>query len=93
MPARGSVDRAFALENDRERPTAEASIRLSLLSKNYRQTRPQDSATAALDFARVVPTIAATGFSSLGELRVSFGLLLLRLPARSGYDSGAGEGI
>ena len=43
--------------------------------------------------ARFVIEEAAAGISYLGELRVSFGLLLLRLAARSSYDSGAGEGI
>ena len=57
-----------------------------LLSKNaVTKLRPQNSATAARSTFRAHRTNwkAAAGFSSLGELRVSFGLLLLRLAARS----------
>ena len=48
----------------------------------------------AITLARVFRWLAAAGFSSLGELRVSFGLLLLPAAAGGalGYDSGAGEG-
>ena len=57
------------------------------LSKNaQRQTSQlrQNSATAARsNFRASYEWEAAAGFSSLGELRVSFGLLLLRLAARS----------
>ena len=53
--------------------------------KTPQQPRDQTS-------ARLTNGEAAAGFSSLGELRVSFGLLLLRLAARSSCDSGAGEG-
>ena len=58
-----------------------------LLSKNVQaQTSQlrQNSATAAgQNFRASNEWEAAAGFSSLGELRVSFGLLLLRLAARS----------
>ena len=54
----------------------------SLLSKNAVPRAPQNSATAARQTSARLTTLAAAGISSLGELRVSFGLLLL--PAAAG---------
>ena len=72
-------DRAFALDNLCEKPTAEAPI---LLSKNFTK-RAHKTLQQRRDAARVsYSRNAAAGFSSLGELRVSFGLLLL--PAAAG---------
>ena len=65
-----------------------ARNRHSLLSKNPRAREPSAPSPAKLRnsratmLARVLHWEAAAGFSSLGELRVSFGLLLLRLAAR-----------
>ena len=81
-------DRAFALKRRSfESRIAEARNRLVLLSKNVNsqigssgktRQQPRDQTSARLTNGE-----AAAGFSSLGELRVSFGLLLLRLAARS----------
>jgi hypothetical protein len=52
--------------------------------QNQSSRTRQNSATAARsNFRASYDWEAAAGFSSLGELRVSFGLLLLRLAARS----------
>ena len=68
----------------------------TLRSKRFARLPQQNSTTATRPYfrARLAIQEAAAGISSLGELRVSFGLLLLRLGgALIGHNSGAGEGI